>query len=359
MSSFGAFYSADHSTVTFTLWSPQATRVELWIYSAPMGADAILKAPMNRQADQSLTYTVQVANLQALGLAGAIYYGFRAWGPNWTYDPAWTPGGQNGFLADVDAAGNRFNPNKLLLDPYALEISHNPMTTAEPDPTTYQSGSPFRTIDTGMFAAKGIVIDVPQSDFGNKPSGALKDDIIYEVHLRGLTKNDPSVPANLQGTYAGAALKAAYFTTLGITAIEFQPIHETQNSLNDSPQFASLHNYWGYDSINFFAPDRRYAADQSVGGPTREWMAMAKSFHAAGLKVFVDVVYNHHDEDDVDAWTGDIGRIFILRGLDNPNYYEALSPTQTNEYQNDNGVGPNVNCATTPVRNMVLDSLKY
>ena len=86
---------------------------------------------------------------------------------------------------------------------------------------------------------------------------------------------------------------------------------------------------------------------------------MVKAFHAAGIKVFVDVVYNHHDEDDVDAATGTIGRIFILRGLDNQNYYEALSPSQTNLYQNDNGVGPNVSCATAPVRNMVLDSLKY
>src|SRR6202044_3524133 len=112
-----------------------------------------------------------------------------------------------------------------------------PLTVTQPDTTTYQSGSPFRTIDTGMFAPKGIVIDVAQANLANKPTRALKDDIIYEVHLRGLTKNDPTVPVNLQGTYAGAALKAGYFSALGITAVEFQPIHETQNSLNDSPQF--------------------------------------------------------------------------------------------------------------------------
>ena len=99
-----------------------------------------------------------------------------------------SPGSQAGFLSDVDAAGNRFNPNKLLLDPYALEISHDPLTTDRPDPTTYQSGAPFRIIDTGLFAAKAIVIEVPIPDFGNKPLGALKDDIIYEVHLRGLTQ---------------------------------------------------------------------------------------------------------------------------------------------------------------------------
>jgi len=355
----GAAYSSDRSTASFNLWSPGATRVELWIYATPMGADAIFKLPMNPQGDGSWTYTVLVASLQAAGLTATIYYGYRAWGPNWPFNAAWTPGSQAGFVSDVDSAGNRFNPNKLLLDPYALEISHDPETPTQPDPTSYQSGLQFRTIDTGLFAPKGIVLDLPQQDFGAKPVGPLKDDIIYEVHLRGLTKNDPSVPASLQGTYAGAALRAQYLAGLGVTAIEFQPIHETQNALNDSPQFASLHNYWGYDSVNYFAPDRRYSSDQSTGGPTREWIAMVKAFHAAGIKVFVDVVYNHHDEDDVDAATGTIGRIFILRGLDNPNYYEALSPSQANLYQNDNGVGPNVNCATTPVRNMVLDSLKY
>ena len=238
-------------------------------------------------------------------------------------------------------------------------MSHDPQTPAHPDPTTYQSGDPFRAIDTGPFAPKGIVLDLPQLDFGAKPTRALKDDIIYEVHLRGLTKNDPGIAANLRGTYAGAALKAGYLADLGVTAVEFQPLHETQNSLNDSPELAALHNYWGYDSFSYFAPDRRYSFDQTPGGPTRELVAMVAAFHAAGLKVFVDVVYNHFEEDDVDATTGTVGRVFSLRGLDNPNYYETLSPAQVNLYQNNNGVGPNVNCATSLVRNLVLDSLKY
>jgi glycogen operon protein len=358
MPTLGARFSLDHSQLTFTLQAPRSTRIELWLYAQPLNAAPILKQPLQGRNDGTLSLTLPTA-----GLPDTLYYGYRAWGPNWPFDPAWTPGSapssMAGFLADVDAAGNRFNPNKLLLDPYALEISHDPMTPAHPDPTAYQSGASWRAIDTGPFAAKGIVLDIPAPDFGPKPITPFKDDIIYEVHLRGLTKNDPAVPANLQGTFAGAALRAPYLAELGITAVEFLPIHETQNALNDLPAFGSLHNYWGYDTINFFAPDRRYAADQSPGGPTREWIAMVKAFHAAGLKVFVDVVYNHHDEDDVDAQTGDIGRIFTLRGLDNPAYYEALSPSQTNFYQDDNGVGPNVNCATTPVRNLVLDSLGY
>jgi glycogen operon protein len=320
-----------------------------------MDADVKLTVSMDAQGDGSWATSVSAAGIDAAG----VYYGYRAWGPNWPFDAAWAPGSVAGFLSDVDQAGNRFNPNKLLLDPYALEVSHAPQTPSHPDPTSYQSGEPFRAIDTGPFAPKGIVLDLAQLDFGAKPTRALKDDIIYEVHLRGLTKNDPGIAVDLRGTYAGAALKAGYLADLGVTAVEFQPIHETQNCLNDSPELAALHNYWGYDSFSYFAPDRRYSSDQTPGGPTREFVAMVAAFHAAGLKVFVDVVYNHFEEDDVDATTGTVGRIFSLRGLDNPNYYEALSPAQVNLYQNNNGVGPNVNCATSLVRNLVLDSLKY
>jgi isoamylase len=352
---FGARFLPDNSAAEFRVNAPGATRVELWIYAAAMGADPILRQPMDRQLDGSFTATAAMA----VGRSGAIYYGYRAWGPNWLFDDAWTPGSAAGFVADVDSRGNRFNPNKLLLDPYALEMSHNPLTPEYPDPTAYLSGATFRLVDTGPFAPKAIVLAVPSPDFGVKPAGAFKDDIIYEVHLRGLTKNDPSVPANLRGTYAGAALRAGYLRDLGVTAVEFQPIHETQNALNDMPQFAAYHNYWGYDSCSFFAPSRRYSSDQSPGGPTREWIAMVRAFHAAGLKVYVDVVYNHHSEGPVDEATGTIGKIFSLRGLDNPNYYEARSPTELNHYQDDNGVGPNVNAATVEARTLILDSLKY
>ncbi len=347
----GARFLPDHSAATFTLVAPRASRVELWVYAAPMDANPVLRQQMTRQSDKSFASRAEIGN--------AIYYGYRAWGPNWLYDPAWVSGSTKGFITDVDPAGNRFNPNKLLLDPYALEVSHDPLTPGHPDPTVYLSGPSSRAIDTGPFAPKGMVIDIPAADFGAKATTPFRDEIIYEVHLRGLTRNDPNVPVDLQGTYAGAASRAAYLRDLGVTAVEFLPIHETGNALNDLPQFAALQNYWGYDSFSFFAPDRRYSSDRSPGGPTREWIAMVKAFHQAGLKVFVDVVYNHHDEGNVDDATGTIAEIFSLRGLNNQDYFEALSPTQANLYENDNGVGPNLNCATTPVRNLVLDSLTY
>jgi glycogen operon protein len=355
----GARFLSGKVEVAFRVRAPRATRMEIWIYAAATGADPILKQAMAVESGGGFTFTVQVADLKAAGLQDTIYYGYRAWGPNWVFDPAWTPGSGIGFATDVDQQGNRFNPNKLLLDPYALEVSHNPLTPAHPSPLEYQSGTVSRLADTGPFAPKGIVLDLPNPDFGVKPTGSFKDDIVYEVHLRGLTKNDPTVPAALQGTYAGAALRADYLKALGVTAVEFQPVHESQNGLNNLPQYPDHHNYWGYDSCSYFAPGRRYASDPSPGGPTNEWIAMVKAFHAAGLKVYVDVVYNHHDEAVWNDNTGTIAEIYSLRGLDNTGYYEILSASAPNLYQNDNGVGPNINAASSTVRNLVLDSLKY
>lgn len=349
----GAALSADGRSVTFAVLSPNALRVELWTYAAATGQPPLVRRAMQGPQDGVFSLTVPAG-------AGTIYYGYRAWGPNWIYDPTWTPGSSAGFGMDVDQDGNRFNPNKLLLDPYALEVSHCVQTPARPDRAQYNSGAASRSVDTGPFAPKGIVMPVPTGDFGAKPGGAFKDDIIYEVHPRGLTGADPTVPAPLRGTYAGAALRARYLAGLGITAVEFMPVHQTQNALNDLPQYAAAHNYWGYDSMSFLAPDRRYASDQSPGGPTREWIAMVKAFHDAGLKVFIDVVFNHHEEGDVDAATATIGTIYSPRGLNNQGYYERIGPSgPRGSYENNNSVGPNVNAATTEVRDLLTRSLVY
>src|SRR5262249_23093716 len=157
------------------------------------------------------------------------YYGYRAWGPNWTFRDDWQPGKDNGFVADVDDAGNRFNPNKLLLDPYAAEVSHDPVNPQVTDGTIYASGPAHRPQDTGPWAPRGVVLRPDHTPTGDKPQRKFKDDIIYEVHLRGFTKADPSIPESDRGTYRGAAQKAAYLKGLGITAVEFLPVQETPN----------------------------------------------------------------------------------------------------------------------------------
>jgi len=147
------------------------------------------------------------------GIAGTIYYGYRAWGPNWPFDATWTKGSGKGFVTDVDGAGNRFNPNKLLLDPYAREMSQDPETPANRDGTVFASGANYRLKDSGRVAPKGIVMaDLPSNAL--HLSSPLKDDIIYEVNLRGLTEADSSIPQNIRGTFSGAALKVNYLKTL-------------------------------------------------------------------------------------------------------------------------------------------------
>ncbi|MBM7094104.1 hypothetical protein JTP67_37485, partial [Streptomyces sp. S12] len=135
------------------------------------------------------------------------------------YDPAWSKGSASGFVSDVDNAGNRFNPNKLLIDPYAREISQDPNTAACPDGTIYASGAAHRNKDSGLCANKSIALAADATSVGSKPTRALKDEVIYEVHVRGLTRNDDSVPAAERGTYKGAARKAAALAALGVTAV--------------------------------------------------------------------------------------------------------------------------------------------
>ncbi len=358
----GAKYDATQANITFKVYSSRATRIEVWIYKTPSGAQQVAKYVLSKNTSTNVwTRTVSTATLKSTyGVTGTVYYGYRAWGPNWPYNSSWVKGSGTGFITDIDNSGNRFNPNKLLLDPYAVEISQDPNTATCSDGTIYASGASHRNKDSGACAPKGLVLAADTSSIGTRPTRALKDDVIYEVHVRGLTKNDTSVAAAKRGTYAGAATKAAYLAGLGITAVEFLPVQETQNDTNDvDPNSTSGDNYWGYMTLNYFAPDRRYSSDKSAGGPTREWKAMVKAFHDVGIKVLVDVVYNHTGEGG--AWGGSDGltvyNLQSFRGLDNPTYY---SLTADLKYSWDNtGVGGNYNTRNTTAQNLIVDSLSY
>lgn len=340
--------------VAFRLASTAATRVEVWVYAEPTG-EVVWSAPLTPAGDGDWTLGVAFADLPEALRGAPLYYGYRLWGPNWPHTPTWAPGSAAGFRADVDQDGHRFNPNKLVIDPYARELSHDPFTPPT-DGRVYASGE-WRARDSGPQAPKGILfsdaIDARQRPL--PPTRPFKDEIIYEVHLRGLTMHDPAVPADLRGTYAGAALKARALADLGITAIEFLPLHETQNDQNDLEEGADGDNYWGYSTLNFFAPDRRYAADQSAGGPTRELRAMIDAFHAQGIKVYLDVVYNHTGEGGL--W-GDTETAAVLswRGVDNAAYYQTRADGR---YWSNNGVGPNMRMTAPATRALIIASLRY
>jgi isoamylase len=357
-SAMGARYDSASKEIRFRVHSPRATHLEVDLYAEPAGADEVLALPMALESGSDVwSATVSASALEAAGLSGTtVSYGYRAWGPNWTYEPAWTKGSTVGFVSDVDATGNRFNPNKLLLDPFALEMSHDPLEPGMLNGSVYMTGA-HRALDSGKVAPKGYVLRGAATGTGTGPTRALKDDVIYEVQVRGLTKQDPSVPTALQGTYAGAATKAEYLESLGVTAIELLPIQETQNDTNDVSESTSGANYWGYSTLAYFAPDRRYSSDRTPGGPTREFQSMVSAFHARGIKVLLDVVYNHTAEGGTSTTDPTSAKLLSLRGLDNPDYYEL---TTNGQYSFDStGTGGNFNTATFLGRGLILDSLTY
>ncbi len=356
----GAKYDGTQANISFKIYSSQATRIELSVYANAYGSQEVAKYVLTKDASNVWSTNAVVSALQALGVTGPVYYGYRAWGPNWPYSTSWTKGSNVGFISDVDAAGNRFNPNKLLTDPYALEISHDPTNASNADGTFFATGATYRNIDSGAKASKGIVLASDTQSIGTKPTRAQKDDIVYEVHVRGLTMNDTSIAAAYRGTYKGAGLKAAYLASLGVTAVEFLPVQETQNDTNDViPNTDAGDNYWGYMTLNYFAPDKRFAYDKTAGGPTKEFKAMVKAYHDLGIKVYIDTVYNHTGEGG--AWGGTDGltvyNLYSFRGLDNPTYY---SLTNDKQHSWDNtGVGGNYNTYNTIAQNLIVDSLAY
>lgn len=356
-SMLGASYSADNKQLEFRLYTANATRIELYLYNQATGTSEVANYSLTKNNNNIWSISLEINQLDA-SLDGTIYYGYRAWGANWPYNANWQAGTNTGYINDVDSQGNRFNPNKLLSDPYAKELSHDPITPQWTDGTIYASGNNYRNIDSAQHAPKGIILKPSTDAVGTKPTRALKDDIIYEVNVRGLTKNDTNIPEQYRGTYKGAALKAAYLADLGITSVEFLPVQETQNDTNDVVESTQGDNYWGYMTLNYFAPDRRYSSDKSAGGPTKEFKQMVKAFHDKGIKVLIDVVYNHTGEGG--AWVnGDSStyNLYSWRGLDNPTYY---SLTNDKQHSWDNtGVGGNYNTINPIAQNLIIDSLDY
>ena len=248
--------------VTFAVYAPAATRVQLEIYPEALGATASAAFLPARGADG-------IWRARLGGLEPGALVGFRVWGPNWPYDEAWTPGSDAGFIADLDEQGNRFNPNKVLFDPYSREITHNVYTDAlgrlGVDDGVLGTGgelvdgAPRRRIDTAPYAPKGIVVAESAAPDG-KPQLPPEQAIIYEAGVTQLTGHPSAarladllagepgfegvtdIPAQYQGTYKGAGLLAPYLKAAGVTTIELLPVHETNASETGR---AGATNAWG------------------------------------------------------------------------------------------------------------------
>jgi isoamylase len=274
--------------------------------------------------------------------------------------PGVMPGQQYGFRVDgpySPSTGARCNPAKLLLDPYGRAVSGNlswkPAWSGEDatDPTQPDLNDSARQAPRSVFVQSSF-------DWGSDaPLGyALADSVIYELHVKGFTALQPDVPASLIGTYAGLAhpTMIRYFQGLGITAVELLPVH--QSLTNGILAGQGLTNFWGYDTIGFFALHSAYSAARRAGQPPGseidEFKAMVKTLHAAGIEVLLDVVFNHTAEGD------ERGPTLCFRGIDNAAYY-TLVPGQLESYDNVTRCGNTINAASPIVRRLILDSLRY
>jgi glycogen operon protein len=263
-------------------------------------------------------------------------YGFRVHGP-------WNP-----------AQGLRCNPSKLLLDPYARAITGSAIINLAMFPYPLGGDDLERDeIDSGLSVPKSIVIDDRFDWEGDtllrRP---LHETVIYEVHVKGFTRLNPAIPRQLRGTYAGLAHPAAieHLLRLGVTAVELLPIHQFVHEFHQVRK--GLRNYWGYQTIGYFAPHGEYSSGGDAGSQVVEFKAMVKALHAAGLEVILDVVYNHTGEGN------HLGPMLCLKGIDNRAYYRTVE-NDPRFYQDYTGTGNSLNMRHPNVLQLVMDSLRY
>ncbi|MFC4114871.1 glycogen debranching protein GlgX [Nonomuraea zeae] len=269
------------------------------------------------------------------GIGPGQRYGYRVHGP---YDPA---------------RGLRCNPAKLLLDPYAMAIEGG--VKWHEAVYGYRFGQPDtrNDADSAPYVPRSIVIN-PFFGWGHDrpPATPYHDTVIYEAHVRGLTISHPKIPRHLRGTYAGLAHPEIldHLTKLGVTALELMPVHQfvTDHILEQR----GLSNYWGYNSIGFFAPHNRYSSQGQRGGQVLEFKAMVRGLHEAGIEVILDVVYNHTAEGN------HLGPTLGFRGIDNPDYYRLVEGDKR-YYMDTTGTGNSLLMRSPHVLQMIMDSLRY
>ena len=250
--------------------------------------------------------------------------------------------------------GLRHNPNKLLLDPYAHAISGSIAWGPEVFGYVWGEGDEeMSELDSADHMPHGVVVDKSFDWSGEtRPDIAWSDTVIYETHVRGFTMKHPEIPEHLRGTYAGLAHPAAieHMTTLGVTSVELMPVHQFVD-----PQHLvgrDLRNYWGYDSIGYFAPEARYSSGGDHGDQVREFKSMVKELHNAGLEVILDVVYNHTAEGN------ELGPTLCFRGVDNRSYYRLVDGKER-FYYDVTGCGNSLNAGSPATLQMIMDSLRY
>lgn len=321
----------DGNGVNFALYTEKATGVELCLFNKPHDEKEVARIKMTERSYQ--VWHIYIPNLKPGQL-----YGFRVHG---AYEPK---------------NGERFNPNKLLLDPYAKAIAGK--IEWSDSLFGYEVGGEeedlsLSTEDSSPFLPKCVVID-PSFDWGDDkaPRIPYHKSIIYETHVRGFTMLHPDIPENIRGSYSALAhpVTIAYLKELGITAIELMPVHHfiADRHLIEK----GLTNYWGYNTIGFFAPEVRYSSSGVLGEQVTEFKNMVKELHKAGIEVILDVVYNHTAEGN------HMGPTLCFRGIDNESYYRLVQDDKR-YYMDYTGTGNTLNANLPNVLRLMMDSLRY
>jgi len=319
----GATY--DGSGTNFTLFSEVADRVQLCLFDAD-GQETQIDLP---DVDGFIWHAFLP------GIEPGQRYGYRVHGP---YAPE---------------QGHRCNPNKLLLDPYSKAIDG--AFNWDQSLFGYNFGDPDsrNEDDSAPFMPKSVVIN-PFFDWGvdRPPIRGYAETIIYEAHVKGLTQTHPDIPPEIRGTYAAIAhpVMIGYLQQLGITAIELMPVHHFAN--DSTLQDKGLSNYWGYNTIGFFAPDPKYSSSTTPGGQVQEFKAMVRALHAADIEVILDVVYNHTAEGN------HLGPTLSMRGIDNAAYYRLVED-DPRYYMDYTGTGNSLNVRHPHSLQLIMDSLRY
>ncbi|HEY3873710.1 MAG TPA: alpha-amylase family glycosyl hydrolase, partial [Actinocrinis sp.] len=320
---FGASY--DGAGTNFALFSEAATRVELCLFD-----DADREERIDLTEIDAFTYHAYLP-----GVGAGQRYGYRVHGP---FDPA---------------AGHRFNPNKLLLDPYALAIEGG--IGWGQSVFGYPFGRPEARdeLDSAPHTMRSVVVN-PYFDWAGdlaaeqRPRTAYHPTVVYEAHVKGLTQQHPALPPEIRGTYAGLGHPAIveHLAALGVTAIELMPVHQFVHDqrLVD----AGLRNYWGYNTIGFFAPHNDYSASGQRGQQVQEFKAMVRELHRAGIEVILDVVYNHTAEGN------HLGPTLSFRGIDNASYYR-LADDDLRFYYDTTGTGNSLLMSNPHVLQLIMD----
>jgi glycogen operon protein len=315
--------------VNFAIFSEHATRVELCLFESPDDEMESVTIPLPEHTD--MVWHGYLPDVRPGQL-----YGYRIHGP---------------FAPHM---GYRFNPNKLVLDPYTKVVGRALRWDESLFGFRYgEDDTTFDDRDSAPFAPVAAVIDTAFTWGTDRPLRTpWHETLIYELHVKGFSKLNPHIPESLRGTYLGLASEPAirHLTSLGVTAVELMPVHHHLNDWHLVKR--GLTNYWGYNTLAYFAPEVRYATSPSPQDAVREFKMMVRALHSANLEVILDVVYNHSAEGN------HTGPTLSLRGIDNTSYYR-LQPNQPRFYQDFTGCGNTLNMRNPRVLQLIMDSLRY